>query len=130
MSSRIPSAIPLTREELVKLKHQIEPNDYLMVESGRDKILVVRTAREFPDIVNDLDCMINKLDIRDTNELSHALIIGEDEVVGVPIDAIDSLIVTIILFLGCSGIIWNSFRYYFFKLFSKILQSQPLQYKP
>jgi hypothetical protein len=92
MSPGMPSAIPLTREELVKLKHQIEPNDYLVVESGTLRIMVVRTAREFPDIVNDLDGMINKLDIRDTKELSHALIIGDEEVVGVPLQAIESLI--------------------------------------
>ena len=92
MSSRIPSAIPLTREELIKLKHQIKPNDYLVVESAADRILVVRSERELPDIVNDLDGMINKLDIRDTNELTHALIIGEEEVIGVPLNAITSLV--------------------------------------
>lgn len=84
--------MPLTREELIRLKHQIEPNDYRVVESGMERILVVRSQREFPDIVNDLDCLINKLDIRDTNELNIALIIGEEEVVGVPLQAIDSLI--------------------------------------
>jgi hypothetical protein len=84
--------MPLTREELIRLKHQIEPNDYRVVESGMERILVVRSPREFPDIVNDLDCLINKLDIRDTNELNNALIIGEEEVVGVPLQAIDSLI--------------------------------------
>ncbi|WP_455391468.1 hypothetical protein [[Eubacterium] cellulosolvens] len=84
--------MPLNREELIRLKHQIEPNDYLVVESGKDRILVVRSSREYPDIVNDLDSMINKLDVQDANELSNALIIGEEEVVGVPLAAIESLI--------------------------------------
>jgi hypothetical protein len=92
MPSRAPLGMPLTREELIKLKHQLDPDDYLVVESGRDRILVIRSAREFPDIVNDLDGLINKLDIRDTNDLSSALIIGEEEVVGVPLEAINSLI--------------------------------------
>ena len=77
---------------MIKLKHQIEPDDYLVVESGSLRILVLRSAREFPDIVNDLEGMINKLDIRDTNDLSHALIIGSEEVVGVPLDDIQSLV--------------------------------------
>jgi hypothetical protein len=92
MTSGIPSAMPLTREELIKLKHQIEPNDYRVVESGQQRILVIRTEREFPDIVNDLEVLINKFDNRDTTDLSQALIIGEEEVVGIPLDAIDSLL--------------------------------------
>jgi hypothetical protein len=92
MSVGATSNMPLTRNELIKLKHQIDPDDYLVVESGSERILVLRSAREFPDIVNDLEGMINKLDIRDTNELSYALIIGSEEVVGVPLDAIQSLV--------------------------------------
>lgn len=92
MMRKAPLGMPLNRDELIKLKHQIEPMDYLVVESGHERILVIRTEREFPDLVNDLECMINKLDIRDTNELSHALIIGEEEVVGVPLKAIEALI--------------------------------------
>ena len=92
MSEHSSSIMPLTRNELIKLKHQIEPDDYLVVESGSERILVIRSAREFPDIVNDLEGMINKLDIRDTSELSHALIIGSEEVVGVPLASIQSLV--------------------------------------
>ncbi len=92
MSTKPPPGMPLTKEELVRLKYQIEPTDYLVVQSGHEKILAIRSSREFPDIVNDLECMINKLDIRDANELNHALIIGDEEVIGVPLDAIDSLI--------------------------------------
>jgi hypothetical protein len=84
--------MPLTKEELIKLKHQINQNDYLVVESGTQRILIVRSAREYPDIVNDLDVMINKLDNRDTKDLSHAMIIGEEEVIGIPLMAIESLV--------------------------------------
>ncbi len=86
-----PSGMPLTKEEIIKLKHQIEPNDYLVVHSGQQQILVIRTQRKFPDIVNDLENIVNKLDLRDVNQLSHALIIGDEEVVGIPLDAIDTL---------------------------------------
>jgi hypothetical protein len=83
--------MPLTKEELIKLKHQIDANDYRLVEHGNARILVIRSALEFPDIVNDLEIMINRFDIRDTNQLSSACIIGDAEVVGVGIDAIESL---------------------------------------
>lgn len=84
--------MPLTKEDLIQLKHKIDPNDYELVERGEERILVIRSASEFPDIVNDLEVMINKFDMRDTDNLSHACIIGDAEVIGVSLDAIRSII--------------------------------------
>lgn len=86
------SSIPLSKDELIKLKHQIDPNNYKVIEKDNSRILIIRSPNEYPDIVNDLEIMINKFDLRDTDGLSIACIIGDAEVIGVSISAIKSLI--------------------------------------
>jgi hypothetical protein len=86
------SGINLNKEELIKLKHSINGYDYQVVEHGSRRILIIRSELEFPDIVNDLEIMINKFDMRDISQLDQAMIIGDAEVVGIPVDAINSLI--------------------------------------
>ena len=86
------SGLTLTKEELIKLKHSIEPYDYQVVDQVGRKILVIRSELEFPDIVNDLEIMINKFDMRDINQIAQAMIIGDAEVVGIPVNAINSLL--------------------------------------
>jgi hypothetical protein len=85
------SGMNLNKEELIKLKHSIDAYDYQIVEHGSRRILIIRSELEFPDIVNDLEIMINKFDMRDINQLDQAMIIGDAEVLGIPVDAINSL---------------------------------------
>ncbi len=91
MSPSTNSNMPLSREDLIKLKHSIEPNDYQVVAAGNSNLLVIRSPQEYPDIVNDLESLINKFDMRDVDQADQVCIIGDAEVVGVSIEAIKSL---------------------------------------
>ncbi len=92
MTQTASPGMPLSKEELIKLKHQINSYDYRVIEHGSRRFLIIRSALEFPDIVNDLEIMINKFDIRDITQIDFAMIIGDAEVIGVSVDAISSLL--------------------------------------
>jgi len=82
---------PLTKEQIIKIKYSLEPFENRVVEENNYRILCIRSPNELPDIVNDLESVVEKLDKESTENISHAILIGGEEVVGIDLGAIGAV---------------------------------------
>jgi len=80
--------MPLPQERIVQLHGQLLPGDFLVDDYLGDRILVIRSRRQFPDIVNDVEAVIEKLDNDETDSYTHTVIIGEEEAQGIDVELI------------------------------------------
>ncbi|MDI6707626.1 MAG: hypothetical protein QME47_00815 [Candidatus Thermoplasmatota archaeon] len=85
--------LPLPEHELVKFRKELKPYEYKIVEEGSKKILVASTPNVYPDIVNDLENIVEKVDSEDAKNLTNVCIIGEREVLGVDTRLLEALLI-------------------------------------
>ncbi|MDI6887066.1 MAG: hypothetical protein QMC98_00285 [Candidatus Thermoplasmatota archaeon] len=85
--------LPLPGHELVKFRKELKPYEYKIVEEGGKKILVASTPNVYPDIVNDLENIVEKVDSEDAKNLTNVCIIGEREVLGVDTRILEALLI-------------------------------------
>ncbi|HUR25347.1 MAG TPA: hypothetical protein VM327_04950 [Candidatus Thermoplasmatota archaeon] len=84
-SARRVSALPLPQAELDKLKATLSPHYGGQVWEGAGaRILVVRVPRAEPDIVNDIEEAVEYLSPADTQDLTAALLVGQERTHAVP----------------------------------------------
>lgn len=84
-STRRVSALPLPQAELDKLRSSLAPHYGGQVWEGAGaRILVVRVPRGEPDIVNDIEEAVEYLSPADTQDLTAALLVGQERTHAVP----------------------------------------------
>lgn len=84
-SARRVSALPLPQAELDKLRSTLAPHYGGQVWEGAGaRILVVRVPRAEPDIVNDIEEAVEYLSPADTQDLTAALLVGQERTHAVP----------------------------------------------
>lgn len=87
------SGLPLPEYELVSLRKELGHYEYKVVEKGDKKILLINTPNIYPDLVNDLEIIVEKIDERDAENLTHICIIGEREALGVDTKILEALLI-------------------------------------
>jgi hypothetical protein len=83
---------PLTRDEFIKIKTALDPHDFAVIDQLGMKILAIRSPTDFPDMVTDLEVVAPELSLEDPETLTHAVIIGNQDNLGVPVDMVVALI--------------------------------------
>jgi hypothetical protein len=84
-SARRVSALPLPQAELDRLRSTLAPHYGGQVWEGAGaRILVVRVPRAEPDIVNDIEEAVEYLSPADTQDLTAALLVGQERTHAVP----------------------------------------------
>ncbi|MHB1260821.1 MAG: hypothetical protein ACYC2H_03810 [Thermoplasmatota archaeon] len=85
-AARRVSALPLPQAELDKLRSTLSPHYGGQVWEGAGaRILVVRVPRAEPDIVNDIEEAVEYLSPSDTQDLTAALLVGQERTHAVPV---------------------------------------------
>lgn len=85
-STRRVSALPIPQAELDKLSSTLSPHYGGQVWEGAGaRILVVRVPRPEPDIVNDIEEAVEYLSPSDSQDLTAALLVGQQKTHAVPV---------------------------------------------
>ncbi len=92
MMPESPNPPPITPDELVRLKHKLEPGEYERVEAPGTIILVIRSGMDYPDIVNDIESISDELEFADIKGLTDICIMGNLEIIGIKLDVITTMI--------------------------------------
>ncbi len=83
---------PLAKEDLIKLKYDLDPYDCRLEESDGQKVFVVRSPKASPDLINDLEPMIDRICEEDVKEAQSACLLGEEESATISMSILWSLI--------------------------------------
>lgn len=83
---------PLGKEELIKIKYKVPPYEYTIVDTKDGKVLVIRSGRNVPDLINDLELLMEKLEEEDIKVAKYAILLGEEESTNVSLSILWSLL--------------------------------------
>lgn len=83
---------PLTIDELVKLNFKLNPYEYTIYTKGLDRILIIKSPNAVPDIINDLEYMVEKIENSDLEEATAACLLGSAESTNISLSILWSLI--------------------------------------
>jgi len=83
---------PLTKDEFIKIKTALDPYDFAVIDQLGMKILAIRSPTDFPDMVTDLEVVAPELSLDEPETLTHAVIIGNNDNLGVPVEMVASLL--------------------------------------
>lgn len=92
MMPESPNPPPIPPEQLIKLKHKLEPGEFERVEAPGTIILVIRSGMDYPDIVNDVESISDELEVVDIDGLTDVCIMGNLEIIGIKLDVITTMI--------------------------------------
>ncbi len=88
------NATPIPHRDEIKLKKQLEPYEHTVYHERGLHILVIRSPKPYPDMVNDLERMKELLEAESLTGLTHACLIGDRETVGVSLGLLRELVAT------------------------------------
>jgi hypothetical protein len=83
---------PFSKDEFIKIKTSLDAFDYAVIDQMGLYVLAIRSPEDFPDMVNDLETAAAGLCIDDPERLTHVTIIGNSEVIGVPVPLVVNLL--------------------------------------
>lgn len=84
---------PLTNKELINLHQKLEKAyNYEIIKKPYTTILAMRSSHKYPDLVNDLERTIERMDLSKELNLTHACLIGQQKTIGIDIRIIYRLI--------------------------------------
>lgn len=86
------SELPFHYEKFTALKKELKPYEYKVLEEEAKRVLVINTPNAYPDLVNDLESAVEKINERDAQNLTHVCIIGEREALGVEPKLLEALL--------------------------------------
>lgn len=75
--------LPLPTEYFLKLRDELDIYQYKIVENKNIRLLAVKTPDKYPDLVNDLERTVERVNVDDCKNLTHVCLIGEKEVLGI-----------------------------------------------
>ena len=84
---------PLSTKELIHLHRKLgKAYNYEIITDSNNIILVMRSPYKYPDLVNDLERTIEKMDLSKPLNLTHACLIGKEKTIGIDIRIINRII--------------------------------------
>lgn len=84
---------PLSKKELINLHKKLKKAyNYEIIKKSNNTILAMRSPYKYPDLVNDLERTIERMDLRNELNLTHACLIGKEKTIGIDIRIINRLI--------------------------------------
>jgi hypothetical protein len=84
-------SLPLSAAEIMNLTNQLNNLEYEVITKMDKIIMAIRVDRSVPDLMEDIEKVYHQLDERDTQDLSHVVLIGNEEVILVKPDFIKAL---------------------------------------
>lgn len=84
--------MPLDSKRFHSLKTALKPYEYKVIEEAHGRVLVFKTPNRYPDIVNDIEEIVERIRYEDAEDLAKVCIIGEQEVLGIEAKILDALI--------------------------------------
>jgi hypothetical protein len=91
MMPESPNPPPISPDELIKIKHDLEPGSYQRVEVPGAIVLVIRSGMDYPDIVNDVEAISDELEPEEIDGLTDVCIVGDLEIVGIKLEVINTI---------------------------------------
>ncbi len=82
---------PFTPNEFLKIRATLAPGQWVVIEDRGSKVLVMRSGDEYPDMVSEVERFGPLLAVDDPTTLTHACIVGVRDVVGIPVELIDTI---------------------------------------
>jgi hypothetical protein len=89
MMPESPNPPPISSDELIKIKHNLEPGSFQRVEVPGAIVLVIRSRYDYPDIVNDIEVISDELELEDIEGLTDVCIVGDVEIIGIKLEVIN-----------------------------------------
>jgi len=84
-------SLPLSAAEIKNLTNQLNNLDYEVITKMDKTIMAIRVDRAIPDLMEDIEKVYHQLDERDTEDLTHVLLLGNEEVTLVKPEIIKAL---------------------------------------
>jgi hypothetical protein len=81
--------IPLSETEILNIRNNLKNYDYEVLTKLENIILAIRTDRDHPDLMEDLENVYHQLEQKDTFDLTHVCLIGNENVINVKPEIID-----------------------------------------
>lgn len=70
-------------EKFFELRQKMKDYDYRILDGEGDRVLAVRSPNKYPDIVNDVERLVERIKINDVKHLTNVCLVGEEEVLDV-----------------------------------------------
>jgi hypothetical protein len=83
--------IPLSETEILNIRNNLKNYDYEVLTKLENIILAIRTDRDHPDLMEDLENVYHQLEQKDTFDLTHVCLIGNENVINVKPEIITAL---------------------------------------
>lgn len=87
----MPSSAHLDIKKFYSLKTALRPYEYKVVEEEQGRVLVFRTPNKYPDVVNDIEDVVERIRYEDAENLAKICIIGEEEILGIEAKILEAL---------------------------------------
>lgn len=79
-------------KEFSEMREKMRDYEYRVVNENNLRVLAVRSPNRYPDMVNDVERLVERIKIHDAKSLTNVYLIGEKEVVNVQPKIIDVLV--------------------------------------
>ena len=79
-------------EKFFEIREKMKDYECTLIDECGDRVLVVRSPNRYPDIVNDVECLVERININDANALTDAYLVGEKEIINVQPKIIEVLV--------------------------------------
>jgi len=91
MMPESPNPPPISPDEMIKIKHRLEPGEFERVEVPGAIVLVIRSGLDYPDIVNDVEAISDELELEDVEGLTDVCLMGDLEIIGLKLEVINAM---------------------------------------
>lgn len=82
----------MNEEKIFDIRNEMRDYEYRVIDDSGGRILAVKSPNKYPDIVNDVEHLVERIRMEDTKALTEVCLIGEKEVVSVQPKIIDVLV--------------------------------------
>ncbi len=82
----------MNEEKFFEIREKMKDYEYRVINKNNSRILTVRSPNKYPDIVNDVERLVERIKIDDMKSLTNVCLIGEKEVINVQPRIIDVLV--------------------------------------
>jgi hypothetical protein len=91
MMPESPNPPPISPDELIKIKHRLDPGTFERAEVPGAIVLVIRSGLDYPDIVNDVEAISDELELDDIEGLTDVCLMGDLEIIGLKLEVINAM---------------------------------------
>ena len=91
MMPESPNPPPISPDELIKIKHRLDPGTFERAEVPGAVVLVIRSGLDYPDIVNDVEAISDELELDDVDGLTDVCLMGDLEIIGLKLEVVNAM---------------------------------------